>query len=336
MLILIKPLLLNRVILPNNEKITKLIKSIPMKTKQITYAFASVVLASALTFTSCKKDNNEDDRDTAAASDNSYSENAASDLETIGGQALDNNGNTLSTYRMGGTPDEAFMLSCATVVVDTTNKTATVTFNGSTPCNDGRVRSGSITYNYSTSTNGAKHYRTPGFKCVITTQNYVVDGNAVQINNKTIQNTTPIGFNPATTNLTWTITSDIKITKSNGEVVTWQCTRNKTLLNTNDANVYVNDQTPIVWTKARVGITGSASGVTGAGNSYTASITSQLVRDFNCAPDANRPHLHPFIQGGIDFTPAGKATRHIDYGNGACDLTGTIAIGNWSTNFTIH
>lgn len=305
--------------------------------KKIIAKTSLLILALSLTIVACKKDKKEDpeqDKDTAAASDNSYSENMANDIVLIGNQALDNSNNTLSTFRGVQPADEAFLTACASsIVVDTTLKRVTVTFNN-TVCSDGRTRSGSLTYDYSQSTNGAKHYRSPGFKCVVTASNYKVDGNAITINSKSIQNTTTVGFNPASTNITWTITSDISVTKTDGGVVTWNCTRYKTLLNTADTNVYRNDTIPIVWTKARVGLTGSASGVTAQGNSYTSNIISQLVRDFNCAP-GTYAHRHPFIQGVVEFTPQGKQTRRIDFGSGACDQLATLTIGTYTTTITL-
>ena len=308
--------------------------------KKITLQLSLLAMALTLTFIACKKNKKENppattqDQDGTTAADNSYSENAANDLMLIGSQAIDNTNNTLTTYRGTKPTDEVFLISCATVTIDTTLKKVTVTFNN-TVCNDGRTRSGSLTYDYSQSTNGAKHYRSPGFKCIITSTNYVVDGNAITINNKTIQNTTAVGFNPQTTNLTWTITSGITITKSGGGVITWNCTRYKTLVNTSDTTVYKNDLYPIVWSKARIGLTGSASGVTAQGNSYTSTITSQLIRDFNCAPTAY-PHRHPFIQGVTEFTPQGKLTRVIDFGTGTCDMNATLTIGTYTTTITLH
>lgn len=308
--------------------------------KKIITQTSLIILALSLAFASCKKDKKEDepqDKDTAAASDNSYSENVANDIVLIGNQALDNANNSLSTFRGIQPADEPFLTACASsITVDTSLKRVTVVFNGSVVCSDGRTRSGSLLFDYSQSTNGAKHYRSPGFKCSVTASNYKVDGNAITINSKVIQNTTAVGFNPSTTNITWSIASDISVTKTDGGVVTWNCTRYKTLLNTADTNVYKNDALPIVWTKARVGLTGSATGVTAQGNSYTSTITSQLVRDFNCSPNTTYAHRHPFIQGSIEFTPQGKLTRKIDFGSGACDEIATLTIGTYTTTITLH
>jgi hypothetical protein len=92
---------------------------------------------------------------------------------------------------------------------------------------------------------------------------------------------------------------------------------------------------PINWPQARIGITGSASGTTAAGNSYTANITSQLIRDFSCTPNSAQQHRHPFIQGTFQFTPSGKPTRTVDFGAGTCDLNATVTINGHTYNITL-
>ena len=215
---------------------------------------------------------------------------------------------------------------------DLINHIITVTFNG-TPCIDGRTRSGVLTFDYSASPAGSKHYRDPGFTCTVTSSNYVVDGNQINIINKTISNIThsgnPIGYDPMTENEKWHITANINITRTNGAVLSWICDRTKELLNTSAtcpasdfANFPFSDTIPINWPMARVGITGSATG-TRTYNSVTESvsvtITSQLVRDFGACSDGNR---HPFFMGELDHTRSGHPTRHLNYGS---DAAGNIS-----------
>ena len=307
-----------------------------MKTTKLTLALAGLMIASAVIVSSCKKSSNTEpnkDSDTSAATDHTMAENTANDVENMAAESSEQG--ALNSYRLGSGEESVSAISCANLTYDTLNRKITATFSGTSPCLDGRTRSGSLTFDYSASPAGANHYRNPGFTCTVTSQNYVVDGNAVSIN-KTITNTTPSSFNSATTNMTWSITANVSIVKaSNGGTVSWNCNRVKTLLNTNDANVYHGQSTHITWSLAKVGISGSATGTTAAGNTFTSTITSQLVRDLTCAPDANRPGRHPFIQGAIDFTPATKATRHIDYGNGTCDLNATVTINGISYPITL-
>lgn len=292
-----------------------------MKTTKTTLAIAAIALSMAVAAVSCRKKETTPtpiDGDVNSASDNSMAERTSDDVNNMIGIAVDDSGVAYYRYQS----ETEALLGCGTIARDTANKKVTITFNGSA-CQDGHTRSGSVTFDYLAGY-PAKYYRNPGFKCTVTSSNYVVDGNAVSVN-KTVTNTTSPTFNPATTNMTWTITSNISIVKSNG-TISWNATKYKTLLNTSDPNVYQGQATPIIWNKAKVGITGNATGTTASGESFTANVTSQLVRDFTCSPDAAHPRHHPFIQGKFEFTPGTKYIRYFDYGSGTCDNTATVTI----------
>jgi outer membrane murein-binding lipoprotein Lpp len=290
--------------------------------------FATALVAAVLA--GCKKEKTEDiDTDTSAAEDNAFAENTSSDVNSIADQAVDGN-SSLSSFRL---EDASSVLSaCATVTRDTINHIVTVTFDG-TPCIDGRTRSGVLTFNYSASPAGSRHYRDPGFTCTVTSSNYVVDNNQVNIVNKTITNIThggiPAGYDPMTENEKWTIVANISITRPNGAVLSWNCNRTKELLNTSTvcpasdfANFPLSDTIPINWPMARVGITGTASGTrtyNSVTESVSVSITSQLVRDFGACSDGNR---HPFFMGELDHTRSGRPTRHMNFGS---DAAGNIS-----------
>ena len=80
------------------------------------------------------------------------------------------------------------------------------------------------------------------------------------------------------------------------------------------------------WSDDVYSITGSASGTTSNGNTFSSVITSPVIRKMliGC-----RRH---FVQGKLEHTPGGKATRYIDFGNGACDDQATVIInGNTYT-----
>ena len=302
--------------------------------KKVSLAILAITIVGIAAVSSCKKKTTTTtttptpvvDSDQSGSSANSTAESISSDVTSMGSEACDiSSSGSLSNYRL----DNISNLSCATVTRDTLNKTVTVTFNGGT-CLDGRIRTGSLIYNYSNSTNGAKRYRHPGFHLNITSNNYVVDGNAITINNKTISNTTPVGFNPLTTNETWSISASISVTLVGGGSVSWSCDRVKTLLNT--STTYSNAATPITWSMARIGFTGSANGTRSNGETFASSISSQLIRDFGACSIGGR---HPFIQGVIIYTPSGKSSRTIDYGNGTCDLNATVTINNVSYPFTL-
>jgi len=324
-LYLIKPFIKLSIIDINNPKLNV------MKTTKLTLALAGLMIASAAIVSSCKKKDAPQDTDTSGASDNHLAESTSNDIVSMGAQASDNTTANLSTYRLGGGQNQILGLSCATVTRDTINKIITVTFNSSnSPCLDGRTRSGTIVYTYSNSAVGAKHYRDPGFELDVTSSNYVVDGNAVTITSKTIKNITSVGFNPASTNETWSISANITVNKASGGSVTWSCNHIKTLLNT--STVYTNASTPINWPMARIGITGNENGSRSNGETFTVNITNQLIRDFGgCDINGRRP----FIEGTFDYTPSGKPTRTFDYGNGSCDLNATVTINGVSHSITL-
>jgi len=303
-----------------------------MKNQKINTFIALLFVTALLSFVSCKKKTEETeptptettDDEQSTANDNNIAENAASDIESIGGQASENS--ALTTYKTSGETEiiGIDVAPCATVTIAGGGlKTYTVDF-GTSGCTgtDGRVRTGKLIFDYSSSTSGATYYRNYGFKVNVTSSNYVVDGNQVNITNKTIQNTT----NLLGGNLTWSITANINIVKANnGGTITWTCNRTKELTNTSDTTCYRGQNKSIVWSRAIVKLNGDAGGTNTKGEAYSAKATD-LIRDFNCSPDATRPHRHPFVSGTIAYKPANRLQRTINYGSGTCDFNATVTI----------
>jgi hypothetical protein len=316
-----------------NSKPIHMKKSIWIKS-----AFAATIML-ALTVSACKKNSTTPastppagNEETTSSADNANSEHISTDLTQIVAEASDGSSAGLSSYRM----DESgavLLTSCATVTRDTLNKKITITFSGSSPCMDGRTRSGSIMVNYFASAPGAIHYRDPGFSCAVSSANYVVDGNQVNIINKVVTNTTIPGFNPATTALSWTVNAHLSIVKSGGGTIDYSCTHIKKLINTADTTVYHGASRAISWMKARIGITGTETGTTTTNVSYNSTITSMLIRDYGSCSINGR---HPIIQGTIQFTPSGHPIRTIDYGNGSCDNTATVTVNGITVTITLN
>ncbi|MCC6371221.1 MAG: hypothetical protein IT236_09475 [Bacteroidia bacterium] len=313
-----------------------------MKLQKISSRLAMIMAVGALTLGSCSKkketitDPVDTDTEQSTATDNSISEGIVNDLEAMGSEASENS--ALTTFKSSGS-DGVSMAPCATVSI--VGKVITVDF-GTTGClgTDGKTRTGKLIYNYSASTpTTALFYRNPGFSMNVTSQNYVVDGYTVNINNKTITNTTPANIpstvNPGT-NLTWSISANISIIKPNsGGTISWTCNRTKELTNTNDSTCYRGQNKAIIWSRAIVKLNGSASGTNVKGETYS-SVATNLIRSFQCAPDALRPHRHPFIGGTINYTPANRHARLIDYGNGTdCDFNATITINGVTYNVVL-
>ncbi len=308
-----------------------------MKTKQVILTLSTLVLAGSLMLTGCRKKTKEaedPDSDQTAAQENQLAENMMSDVGGIGSQGAETG--TLSTYRIDKNND-VFGITSGTISFGV--KTFTIDFGPSpgVTCMDGRKRSGKLMFDYSISTNTIMpiYYRTPGFKMSITSANYTVDDYTVAAMSKTITNTTPMsipsGTNPGT-NLTWNITANVTINKpasAGGGTVTWNCNRNKTLANTSDPMCYGGQGVPINWSKARVQLDGTATGMTASNETYSAYMIG-LTRDFGTCGALLK---YPFIQGKLNFTPGTKATRYIDFGNGTCDRSATVMINNITYSF---
>ena len=305
-----------------------------MKTSKITTLLALIITAGCITLSSCRKKEREVELDSEqlTATDNNIAENAVSDLDLMGSQ-ISENGN-LTTFRTsnGGEMSgrELDLAAVCATVTGVGTQIVTVDF-GTSGCvgTDGRIRTGILIYNFSASTPSTSiYYRNPGFSMTISSQNYVVDGNQVQINNKTVTNTTPnsipTGINPGT-NLTWAVSANVSIVKANGNTISWTCNRTKELTNTSDPTCYKGQGYAIDWTKAEIKINGSTNGVNAKGENFTA-VAANLVRRFSCAPDPNRPKRHPFVSGTITYTPGSRPIRVVDFGNGACDLNATLTV----------
>lgn len=309
-----------------------------MKTRSIIIGSAALGMIAAFAISGCKKkDTTEAQPDTSYAyvQDHNLGEIINNDVGNMGSEARETG--TLSNYRLTGNTYVGGIAAapCATITFDTSMKTFTVDF-GTIPClcKDGRTRSGKLIYNYSASTNGAKWPRQPGYSVTCTSQNYVVDGYTVNIINRTHTNTTPVGFNPATTPLTWTMSANMQIVKpssAGGGTITWTATRTIELTNTNDPTVYdPSGNMPIAWNKVILKINGSGSGTTASGVSYTQTM-SNLIWDATCTPDPiNKPYRHPFKSGTITFNPSNKPARVIDFGSGTCDFNVCVSIPAYS------
>lgn len=324
-----------------------------MKNSRIALGIAIAFTAMTISFTSCKKkeekpDEPEEDTEQTTTSDNHLAEGSASDVEAMGSQVSENNG-TLSTFKSLNNADALmFTGGCATISSNANGTVLpiptqyTVDFGTTGTCisNDGRIRKGKLFFDFSGSTNNAKYYRNPGFKMVVTSSNYEVEGNQVNITKTVINTTDPvvIGQNAydGTHNITWSINANVTIIKSNGGTVSWTCNRTKELINTNDPNCYNGQGNPINWMKAKVQLNGTAGGTNAKGESFSA-VATNVVRDFNCAPEpVARPHRHPFVSGSILYSPGNRPARLIDFGNGGCDFNATMTIKGITYNIVLQ
>lgn len=74
-------------------------------------------------------------------------------------------------------------------------------------------------------------------------------------------------------------------------------------------------------------ISGSANGVNRDGKSYSATISSPIIKRSSCS----------WVESGrLDIVPEGLATRTVDYGSGACDNKATLTINGNVFTFTMN
>jgi len=281
-----------------------------MKSKNV-FKYIMVVAIMGMLFTSCKKKQDDTDNDTSAAGDNALAEGTYNDVHNIADQASTG---TLSSYTPTYNSNEKGLLStCATVNINTTVTPHTITVDfGSTNCLcvDGRYRRGIINITFT------GNYRDSASTHTISFTNYYVNDNQV-LGTKTVTN---LGRNSAGHSV-FSISvngSIIKSAANGGGTITWTSTRQREWI--------AGESTP-TWSDDVYLITGSASGTNAHGNTFTAQITIPLRRELSC---------HHFVSGRFDLTPTGKATRTIDFGNGACDDQATVTINGNVYNITLH
>lgn len=272
-----------------------------MKTKPISLGIIALCIGFTSLFSSCKKKEVEEkDSDTSSAAEQSLASSIVNDMTSIADEA--GRTNNVSSFRTTGST--AILSNCASLSFDTlaAAKTVTVSF-GSTNClgNDGRYRRGALILHFT------GRYRDSLTVITVTPQNYFVNDNQVT-GTKTITNN---GHNAAN-HLVYTIQANIQILRANNAgTLTWQSTRQRE---------WTAGESTLSWQDDMYSITGTASGTSSGGGSFQSNITSPLIR--NMAPGCRRY----FTAGTIAHTPAGKATRYLDYGNGTCDDQATVTI----------
>jgi len=271
-----------------------------------------IISAVGVLLTSCKKKTDDTDNDTSAASDNALAEGTYNDVHNIADQAASGG---LATYD-------------ATYDGSNLNKTTypNITFSNAYPldddtmyvnfgptnyaCADGRNRRGTINVVYS----HGLMYADSGSHHTITFTNYFVEENQI-LGSKTVTN---MGHNSAG-HPYFNISVNGTIIKAMGAgTITWVSNR---------VREWTEGYTTSNWADDTYSITGTASGTSASGNTFTASIGTPLIKKMSC---------HWIQSGTIDLTPSGKPVRHFDFGNTGCDQLATVTINGNVYNITLH
>ncbi len=272
--------------------------------KQRLFAAIMLFAATAFLFTSCKRDNLEDNM--RSAEDNALAEVNFSDAQSIADEAA---GGNMSSYKSENSDE--ILSNCATITHDTLSdpRVLTIDFGDvNCTCNDGRQRRGIIIVTYT------GPYREPGHVHTITFDNYFVNDNQV-LGTKTVTNN---GYNNDG-NLYYSIEVDGSIIRANDEgTITFVSSREREWIEGESTPERADD----VYL-----VTGTASGTNSEGGSFTATITSALRRTVAC---------HQFVSGTAEVTPANRPTRYIDFGDGSCDNQATVTVNGNEHIIQLH
>lgn len=263
-----------------------------------------IILTAALSLVvvSCKK---RFDNDLSAVM-NYKIETAFDEMTNISDQAITGN---MVYYKSGevittkpGEKPLTLKTPCNVIItLDTANSVKTVTVEYGTTncdCNDGKTRRGKIVTTFT------GQYIAPGTVITHTPVDYYV--NDIKYDgSKTVTN---MGLNSSGQPY-FNVQIDGTATKTDGEIVTYTSTRVRTWIQ--------GFTTPTDRFDDQYSISGNATGSFSNGGGYTAQITNPLLVKVGC----------PFpISGTLEMTPINKPVRTIDYGQGTCDYTFTVAV----------
>ncbi len=271
-----------------------------MKTiKKIT--FICLTLFIAISYSSCRKNDRDTDKETNSARDNSLAENAFAGVFKSIGEFTD----STSLLRVA---------SCATFTVDSVGTTSwpkTLTINfGATNClgADGNLRRGKIIASFT------GRYRDSLTVITISLVGYYHNNNLVQVGTHTITNN---GRNTAG-NLSYTIyVQNASIVTSNG-TISWSSNRTREWI---AGESTISNPMDDVYS-----ILGSANGTGVNGNGFNVTIYNPLIVAMNC---------QYIQQGALAVSPFHLSTRYVDFGSGTCDNTATITINGVVYNVTM-
>ncbi len=269
-----------------------------MKTNWINLSLrkiAVVAIVMTMSMVSCK-DKSEDFSDEEAITENSaVGDNEADDASQISYSA---------EFDAKGGRSEKSLPTCAVVTNDKISKTVTIDFGTGCVGAYGRTRSGKIIILYSSTLGDSLANRT------ITFDNY-------KVNNKSVTGMIElrdISKNPAGNLQSTRRVTDLKITFPNGKYVTFNGSR------TREWTDGAGDSNP---DNNKYRITGTLTGLSSTGRTFTHEIISPIIVDFACAKQGNFAR----VAGVVETTKLGgfgERKRTVDYGDGTCDKVITV------------
>ncbi len=281
--------------------------------------FKSILVASVFIIASCNKENKTElVENNDAVADATDADVSFTNMESVENAALENSSVNNITERLGSV-DSFFGNSCAIITKDSTSSPKVITIDFGTVnclCRDGINRRGKITISIT------GNYFSTGSIRTVTLDNFYADDKKIE-GTKTSTNN---GLN-ALGQMNWSVNvTNGKITDVNGDIKTFQSTRVRTQTagqNTTGVGGWIDDE---------YDVTGTASGISVKGISYTASTITPLHKVVK--------KCKRFTSGILEIVPAttGNYKRQIDFGTGACDNTATVTVfrGNKTKTYTIN
>jgi hypothetical protein len=228
---------------------------------------------------------------------------------------------TNSSDMVEGSVDEAaFRMAegssgCATVTwanaIGTFPNTCTIDFGTGCTGRNGRIIAGQIIVEESAG------YFEAGSVRHITTNNLTVDGNSLEFD-RTVTN---LGLSEGTGQMSWSVVvTGTRVKASDGSTATWSANRTRTMT--------AGLETPEVIEDDVYEITGTDTGTCHQGNTFTATITTPLVKAMSC---------HWIQSGVVEIESDGRrGDRSIDFGDGTCDNKATLTTPRGSREITIR
>jgi len=268
-----------------------------------------VLLGTSLLFFTCRRDDWDGDLFTSV--DHSLAESEFSSL----GNLVDYEARTNPDILGKTAETDGFYCPAAgiTVTPDGNNATLLIDFGSGTNCLDGRLRTGSITAEFT------GKWKDPGSRVQITPSGYTVSdvtGNvtyAVSFNYSILMN----GRN-ADNQLNWTNTiTDGLLIATTGERIVWEGTRTTT---------WIEGEGDLDLGNNVYSVTGTASGIARTGRPFTAETTSPLRVELDC------PNV---TAGTVEIVPQDLLSRSIDYGTGSCDRIAVLTVGTYSQEINL-
>ena len=259
-------------------------------------------------FTACNKVP-EQDLSKATAVDNSsiIAERMFNDVgKYTSGVLTDNKKSTLKSIAADVSP----ISSCLRVYFDfnsSPNKLVLDFGEENCFCEDGQNRRGKILITYD-----------GGYTDSTATLNTTFDGYYVNNNQVTGNRTLSYkGYNQAK-KPNWTvIVNGSVILANNGGTITYQATHNTAMVEGENTMDYKDNVFET---------TGSASGITPAGQAFTALVTTPLISTMKC---------NNFVKGVVELTPSGEPKRTLNYGEGDCDNKASLTVSGITFNVNL-